>query len=88
MKIERPDPRIGAIATDVDVRALSDADWNDLYRAWLDGIVLVDEAYAECKRITHQQARNFSYGIRLLPAQKRSSLSVMSDSICCGGIPA
>ncbi len=41
MKIERPDPRIGAIATDVDVRALSDADWNALYRAWLDGIVLV-----------------------------------------------
>src|SRR5262249_33135775 len=41
MKIERPDPRIGAIATDVDVRALSDNDWNALYRAWLDGIVLV-----------------------------------------------
>ncbi len=40
MKIERPDPRIGAIATDVDVRALSDADWNALYQAWLDGIVL------------------------------------------------
>jgi taurine dioxygenase len=41
MKIDRPDPRIGAIATDLDVRALSDADWNALYRAWLDGIVLV-----------------------------------------------
>jgi taurine dioxygenase len=41
MKIERADPRIGAIATDVDVRALSDADWKTLYRAWLDGIVLV-----------------------------------------------
>lgn len=41
MKIERPDPRIGAIATDVDVRTLSDADWNALYQAWLDGIVLV-----------------------------------------------
>jgi taurine dioxygenase len=41
MKLERPDPRIGAIATEVDVRALSDADWNALYRAWLDGIVLV-----------------------------------------------
>jgi len=41
MKIERPDSRIGAIATDVDVRALSDADWKALYRAWLDGIVLV-----------------------------------------------
>src|SRR5260221_4419464 len=41
MKIDKPDPRIGAIATDVDVRALSDADWKALYRAWLDGIVLV-----------------------------------------------
>ena len=41
MRIERPDPRIGAIATDVDVRALSDADWQALYQAWLDGIVLV-----------------------------------------------
>jgi len=41
MKLERPDPCIGAIATEVDVRALSDADWNALYRAWLDGIVLV-----------------------------------------------
>jgi taurine dioxygenase len=41
MKIERPDPRIGAIATDVDVRALSNADWKTLYRAWLNGIVLV-----------------------------------------------
>jgi taurine dioxygenase len=41
MKIERPDPRIGAVVTDVDVRALSDADWKALYGAWLDGIVLV-----------------------------------------------
>ena len=41
MKLDRPDPRIGAIATDVDVRALSEADWRTLYRAWLDGIVLV-----------------------------------------------
>jgi taurine dioxygenase len=41
MKIDKPDPRIGAIATDVDVRSLGDADWNALYRAWLDGIVLV-----------------------------------------------
>ena len=41
MKLNKPDPRIGAIATDVDVRSLSDTDWNALYRAWLDGIVLV-----------------------------------------------
>ena len=41
MEIARPDARIGAIATGVDVRALSDADWNALYRTWLDSIVLV-----------------------------------------------
>jgi taurine dioxygenase len=41
MKIDKPNPSIGAIATEVDVRSLSDADWNALYRAWLDGIVLV-----------------------------------------------
>src|SRR3979411_2564767 len=41
MKLERPDPRIGAIATEVDVRPRSESDGNALYRAWLDGIVLV-----------------------------------------------
>ncbi len=41
MNIERPHPKIGAVATGVDVRALSDADWAALYRAWLDGVVLV-----------------------------------------------
>jgi taurine dioxygenase len=41
MKIDRPHPKIGAIATDVDVRSLSDTDWNALYQAWLDGVVLV-----------------------------------------------
>jgi alpha-ketoglutarate-dependent taurine dioxygenase len=41
MRIDKPNPSIGAIATEVDVRSLSDAEWNQLYRAWLDGIVLV-----------------------------------------------
>ncbi|WP_422001625.1 TauD/TfdA dioxygenase family protein [Reyranella sp.] len=41
MRIERPHPEIGALATGVDVRALDDGDWQTLYRAWLDGIVLV-----------------------------------------------
>ncbi|MCW2548886.1 MAG: squalene synthase HpnD [Mycobacterium sp.] len=35
------------------------------------------EAYAECKKITEQQARNFSYGIRLLPPHKRAALSAV-----------
>jgi phytoene synthase len=34
-------------------------------------------AYAECERITREQARNFSWGIRLLPAPKRTALSAV-----------
>ena len=35
------------------------------------------EAYRECERITWTQARNFAYGIRLLPAAKRRGLAVI-----------
>jgi 15-cis-phytoene synthase len=35
------------------------------------------EAYRECERITWAQARNFAYGIRLLPAGKRRGLAVI-----------
>jgi phytoene synthase len=34
----------------------------------------VAEAYRECEAITKKQARNFYYGIRLLPAAKRDAL--------------
>ncbi len=34
----------------------------------------LDEAYALCADITRVQARNFHYGIRLLPAQRRAAL--------------
>ncbi|MFF5989634.1 phytoene/squalene synthase family protein [Prauserella flavalba] len=37
----------------------------------------VADAYEECERITRQQARNFSYGIRLLPPAKRRALSAV-----------
>jgi phytoene synthase len=37
----------------------------------------VAEAYAACERITQEQARNFSYGIRLLPPEKRAALSAV-----------
>jgi phytoene synthase len=33
-----------------------------------------DDAYAHCASITKEQARNFYYGIRLLPVQKRAAL--------------
>src|SRR4051812_48539027 len=35
----------------------------------------VREAYATCERITRAEARNFYYGIRLLPPAKRAALS-------------
>lgn len=37
----------------------------------------VQEAYQECERITREQARNFSWGIRLLPGPKRTALSAV-----------
>ena len=37
----------------------------------------VEQAYLECQRITHEEARNFSYGIRLLPPEKRRALSAV-----------
>ena len=37
----------------------------------------VEEAYRECERITREQARNFAWGIRLLPPAKRRALSAV-----------
>ena len=37
----------------------------------------LDEAYAYCDRVTRTEAANFSYGIRLLPPEKRSALSAV-----------
>jgi 15-cis-phytoene synthase len=39
--------------------------------------VELTDAYAECERITWAQARNFAYGIRLLPPAKRRALAVI-----------
>jgi phytoene synthase len=39
--------------------------------------ISIDEAYAECERIVGAEARNFSYGIRLLPRPKRQALSAV-----------
>ncbi len=35
------------------------------------------EAYAQCERVTWEQARNFAYGIRLLPPDKRKALAAV-----------
>ncbi|REF36766.1 presqualene diphosphate synthase HpnD [Thermasporomyces composti] len=37
----------------------------------------ISTAYAECEAITRREARNFSYGIRLLPPAKRRALSAV-----------
>jgi 15-cis-phytoene synthase len=37
----------------------------------------VEEAYQHCERVTRSEARNFSYGIRLLPPPKRRALSAV-----------
>lgn len=37
----------------------------------------IDAAYLQCEEITRTQARNFSYGIRLLPAEKRRAMCVL-----------
>ncbi len=54
----------------------------------------LSEAYRECERITWSQARNFAYGIRLLPPPKRRGLAVVYafarriDDIGDGTMPA
>ncbi|HET7305165.1 MAG TPA: presqualene diphosphate synthase HpnD [Segeticoccus sp.] len=37
----------------------------------------LEDAYARCEQITRTEARNFSYGIRLLPPVKRRALSAV-----------
>lgn len=54
----------------------------------------VEQAYGECERLTREQARNFFYGIRLLPPPKRRALSAVYafarriDDIGDGELPA
>jgi 15-cis-phytoene synthase len=58
------------------------------------GTTDVRAAYRYCEQVTRTQARNFSYGIRLLPAGKRRALSAVYafarriDDIGDGGQPA
>jgi len=54
----------------------------------------VRAAYRECERITRQEAKNFAYGITLLPGDKRRALSAVYafarrvDDIGDGSMPA
>ncbi|MHA3704334.1 phytoene/squalene synthase family protein [Jatrophihabitans sp. YIM 134969] len=56
--------------------------------------VALDAAYAECERITTAEAKNFAWGIKLLPTPKRRALSAVYafarriDDIGDGDLPA
>jgi phytoene synthase len=56
--------------------------------------VNAEDAYAQCEQITWEQARNFAYGIRLLPVGKRRALAAVYafarriDDIGDGELPA
>jgi phytoene synthase len=53
----------------------------------------VEQAYAEVERITRREARNFAYGIRVLPRDKRRAISAIYafarrvDDIADGELP-
>jgi 15-cis-phytoene synthase len=57
-------------------------------------VTSTETAYRECERITWEQARNFAYGIRLLPSVKRRALAAVYafarrvDDIGDGTLPA
>ncbi len=54
----------------------------------------IDQAYRRCEEITAAQAKNFSYGIKLLPEPKRHAMSALYalarriDDIGDGDAPA
>ena len=56
-------------------------------------MVTVDQAYAEVGRITRREARNFAYGIRVLPRDKRRAISAiyafarLVDDVADGPLP-
>jgi phytoene synthase len=53
----------------------------------------VDAAYAEVERVTRREARNFAYGIRVLPRDKRRAISAVYafarrvDDVADGDLP-
>jgi len=55
--------------------------------------VIADEAYAEVERLTRQRARNFAYGIMLLPRPKRRGIAAIYafarrvDDVADGQLP-
>jgi phytoene synthase len=56
--------------------------------------VTVQDAYAEVERLTRREARNFAYGIMVLPRPKRQAIAAIYafarqvDDVADGGLPA
>ena len=56
--------------------------------------VAVDEAYAEVQRVTRARAKNFAYGIMVLPREKRRAIAAIYafarevDDVADGDLPA
>src|SRR5260370_39157152 len=55
----------------------SSRSWPAPTRGGGDPAVDVTEAYQYCEQVTSTEARNFSYGIKLLPPPKRRALSAV-----------
>lgn len=55
--------------------------------------VAVDRAYAEVQRVTRERAKNFAYGIMVLPAEKRRAIAAVYafarevDDVADGDLP-
>ena len=55
--------------------------------------MIAEEAYAEVERLTRRRARNFAYGIMLLPREKRRAIAAIYafarrvDDIADGSLP-
>ena len=53
----------------------------------------VDAAYAEVQRVTRARAKNFAYGIMVLPREKRRAIAAIYafarevDDVADGGLP-
>ena len=53
----------------------------------------VDKAYAEVQRVTRERAKNFAYGIMVLPAEKRRAIAAVYafarevDDVADGDLP-
>ena len=59
----------------------------------VDGAISVDEAYAEVVRVTRTRAKNFAYGIMVLPRRKRYAIAAVYafarevDDVADGSLP-